>query len=555
MKKIFSVVVMTFLSCGLAAAQTVASNAASALSQTSNAGGVERPKLVVGIVVDQMRWDYLYRYQQRYTDGGFKRLLNEGYSCENTLIPYVPSVTAIGHTCIYTGSVPSIHGIAGNNFVIDGKKVYCTDDNTVKPVGTTSEAGLMSPRNLWVTTIGDEMKLASNGRAKVVGVALKDRASILPAGHNPNGAFWFDDVTGHFITSSYYMNKLPRWVEAFNNKQLAKRYLSEPWNTLYPKDTYTESTSDKNEYEADVRPGVEATLPLNLPALYKKYGYGIIRNTPFGNALTFDMAKAAVEGELLGADAETDLLTVSCSSTDYIGHQVGTHAIETEDTYLRLDKAIADFLSYLDTKVGKGNYLVFLSADHGAMNNARFLQDCRIPAGNWDDKAMATQLNQVLAKTYPNVGDIVKTVMNYQVFFNHDVIQQHQLDFEKIKQIVLQVLKEDDNVLYACDMQKVMTESIPDVVKSRIINGYNRERSGDVVVLLKPNHYAHGMKGTDHGAWNPYDTHIPLVFMGWGIAQGATTKPTYMTDIAPTIAALLHVQAPNGCVGQPIFGN
>lgn len=555
MKKIFSVVVMTFLGCALASAQTVASNAVSAQSQTSNIGGVERPKLVVGIVIDQMRWDYLYRYQQRYTDGGFKRLLNEGYSCENTVIPYVPSVTAIGHTSIYTGSVPSIHGIAGNNFVVDGKKVYCTDDNTVKPVGTTSEAGLMSPRNLWVTTIGDEMKIASNGRAKVVGVALKDRASILPAGHNPNGAFWFDDVTGHFITSSYYMDKLPQWVEAFNNKQLAKQYLSEKWNTLYPKNTYIESTSDKNEYEADVRPGVEATLPLNLPALYKKYGYGVIRNTPFGNALTFDMAKAALDGEQLGADAETDLLTVSCSSTDYIGHQVGTHAIETEDTYLRLDKAIADFLSYLDTKVGKGNYLVFLSADHGAMNNARFLQDCRIPAGNWDDKAMATQLNQVLVKTYPNVGDIVKTVMNYQVFFNHDVIQQHQLDFEKIKQIVLQVLKEDDNVLYACDMQKVMTESIPNVVKSRIINGYNRERSGDVVVLLKPNHYAHGMKGTDHGAWNPYDTHIPLVFMGWGIKHGATTRPTYMTDIAPTIAALLHVQAPNGTVGQPIFGN
>ena len=555
MKKIFSVVVMTFLGCALASAQTVASNAALAQSQTSNTGVVERPKLVVGIVIDQMRWDYLYRYQQRYTDGGFKRLLNEGYSCENTVIPYVPSVTAIGHTSIYTGSVPSIHGIAGNNFVVDGTKVYCTDDNTVKPVGTTSEAGLMSPRNLWVTTIGDEMKIASNGRAKVVGVALKDRASILPAGHNPNGAFWFDDVTGHFVTSSYYMDKLPQWVEAFNNKQLAKQYLSEKWNTLYPKNTYIESTSDKNEYEADVRPGVEATLPLNLPALYKKYGYGVIRNTPFGNALTFDMAKAALDGEQLGADAETDLLTVSCSSTDYIGHQVGTHAIETEDTYLRLDKAIADFLSYLDAKVGKGNYLVFLSADHGAMNNARFLQDRCIPAGNWDDKAVAKQLNQVLSKTYANVGDIVKTVMNYQVFFNHDVINQHQLDFDKIKQTVVNVLKEDANVLYACDMQKVMTESIPEVVKYRIINGYNRERSGDVVVVLKPNYYAHGMKGTDHGAWNPYDTHIPLVFMGWGIKHGATTKPTYMTDIAPTIAALLHVQAPNGTVGQPIFGN
>lgn len=224
-------------------------------AQQASAIGVQRPKLVVGIVIDQMRWDYLYRYQKRYTDGGFKRLLNEGFSCENTVIPYVPSVTAIGHTCIYTGSVPSIHGIAGNNFVKNGKKVYCTDDDTVKPVGSNSEAGLMSPRNLWVTTIGDEMKIASNGRAKVVGVALKDRASILPAGHNTDGAFWFDDKSGNFITSTYYMNQLPKWVEAFNGKKLPEHYLSEKWNTLYPKDTYTESTSDENEYENGIKKG------------------------------------------------------------------------------------------------------------------------------------------------------------------------------------------------------------------------------------------------------------------------------------------------------------
>ena len=375
--KISNFIMMAFLGC---------CSISSVSAQQASATGVQRPKLVVGIVIDQMRWDYLYRYQKRYTDSGFMRLLNEGFSCENTVIPYVPSVTAIGHTCIYTGSVPSIHGIAGNNFVKNGKKVYCTDDDTVKPVGSTSEAGLMSPRNLWVTTIGDEMKIASNGRAKVVGVALKDRASILPAGHNPDGAFWFDDKSGNFITSTYYMNQLPKWVEAFNNKKLPEHYLSEKWNTLYPKDTYTESTSDENEYENGIKKGVKATLPLNLPELYKKYGYNIIRNTPFGNSLTFDMAKAAIDGEQLGADDETDLLAVSCSSTDYIGHQVGTHAVETEDTYLRLDKAIADFLSYLDAKVGKGNYLVFLSADHGAMNNARFLQDRRIPAGNWDDE-------------------------------------------------------------------------------------------------------------------------------------------------------------------------
>ncbi len=541
--KVISFLSMALLGCGTASAQQ------------SNTTAIERPKLVVGIVVDQMRWDYLYRYQKRYTDGGFKRLLGEGFSCENTMIPYVPSVTAIGHTCIYTGSVPSIHGIAGNNFVKEGKKVYCTYDDSVKPVGTTSEAALMSPRNLWVSTIGDEMKIASNGRAKVVGVALKDRASILPAGHNPDGAFWFDDQTGCFITSSYYMDRLPKWVEAFNGKRLPEHYLSQKWNTLYPKNTYTESTTDENEYENGIREGVKATLPLNLPELYKKYGYGIIRNTPFGNSLTLDMAKAAIDGEQLGADDETDLLAVSCSSTDYIGHQVGTHAIETEDTYLRLDKAIADFLAYLDSKVGKGNYLVFLSADHGAMNNAAFLQDRRIPAGSWDASATAKKLNHVLAKEYPEAGDIVKTVMNYQVFFNRDVIKSKQLDFDKIKQTVVNVLKEDPNVLYACDMAKASTESIPEEVKFRIINGYNRERSGDIVIILKSNFYAHGMKGTDHGAWNSYDTHIPLVFMGWGIKHGATTKQTYMTDIAPTIAAMLHVQAPNGCVGKAIFGN
>lgn len=541
--KVISFLSMALLGCGTASAQQ------------SNAAAIERPKLVVGIVVDQMRWDYLYRYQKRYTDGGFKRLLGEGFSCENTMIPYVPSVTAIGHTCIYTGSVPSIHGIAGNNFVKDGKKVYCTDDDSIKPVGTTSGAALMSPRNLWVSTIGDEMKIASNGRAKVVGVALKDRASILPAGHNPNGAFWFDDQTGCFITSSYYMDRLPKWVEAFNDKRLPEQYLSQKWNTLYSKNTYTESTTDENEYENGIREGVKATLPLNLPELYKKYGYGIIRNTPFGNSLTLDMAKAAIDGEQLGADDETDLLAVSCSSTDYIGHQVGTHAIETEDTYLRLDKAIADFLTYLDSKVGKGNYLVFLSADHGAMNNAAFLQDRRIPAGSWDASATAKKLNHVLAKEYPEAGDIVKTVMNYQVFFNRDEIKSKQLDFDNIKQTVVNVLKEDPSVLYACDMAKASTESIPEEVKSRIINGYNRERSGDVVIILKPNFYAHGMKGTDHGAWNSYDTHIPLVFMGWGIKHGATTKQTFMTDIAPTIAAMLHVQAPNGCVGKAIFGN
>lgn len=512
-----------------------------------------RPKLVVGLVVDQMRWDYLYRYYARYGEGGFKRLLGEGFSCENTRLPYIPSVTAIGHTCIYTGSVPSIHGIAGNSFVKDGKIIYCTDDNSVKPVGSKGKAGLMSPSNLWVTTVGDELRAATNNRSKVIGVALKDRASILPAGHNPNGAYWFDPETGRFITSTYYEEELPKWVERFNDEKLVDTYLSSKWEPLYPIDTYKESTADDTPYEKGIAKGEKATLPLDLKAMKKKYGNGIIRSTPFGNDLTLKMAKAAIEGEDLGNRGETDLLAVSCSSTDYIGHQVGLRAIETEDTYLRLDKAIADFLSFLDQKVGKGNYLIFLSADHGGMDNAQYLLDNRTPAGAWSESKTKMDIEKALKEKFPHANNLVKAVMNYQIFFNTQLIDSLGLDYAIIKDVAVETLKKDKEVLYACDMEKAATATIPEEVKKRIINGYNRERSGGVQVVTKPGFYNGGMQGTTHGMWNPYDTHIPLVFMGWGIKHGATTRECQMTDIAPTIAALLHIQAPSGCVGQPIF--
>lgn len=543
MKKTTTVLAALFLSC--CGIQAQGGKSASMTFQ--------RPRLVVGIVIDQMRWDYLYRYQQRYTEGGFKRLLTEGYSCENTRLPYIPSVTAIGHTCIYTGSVPTIHGIAGNNFYKDGKKVYCTDDPSVRPVGTTAKSAQMSPCNLWVTTIGDEMKLATNGRSKVVGVSLKDRASILPAGQNPDGAFWFDDQTGNFVTSSYYMDKLPEWVANFNKEKHAAKYLSCKWQTLYPEDSYTESTADATDYEEGIKPGEKALLPLDLPALYKKYGYETIRRTPFGNSLTFDMARAAIKGEHLGEDNETDLLAVSCSSTDYIGHQVGTNAIETEDTYLRLDRDLVSFLNYLDKNVGKGNYLLFLTADHGAMNNARYLQDRRIPAGSWSGDEAADSLNKRLSEAFATDAKLVKEVMNYQVFFDTDKIRELHLDYSSIKQCAVEALLSDSRILYACDMEKTAVSPLPDDVKRRTINGYCHGRSGDVQIVLKSGFYSHGMKGTDHGTWSPYDTHIPLLFMGWNISHGSTTRETEMTDIAPTVAALLHVQAPNGCVGKPIF--
>ena len=512
-----------------------------------------RPKLVVGIVVDQMRWDYLYRYNDRYQAGGFKRMLNEGFTCENTHIDYLPTETGPGHSCIYTGSVPAIHGIAANSFIIQatGKPMYCAEDTTVQGVGSTSVAGKMSPRNLQASTITDELRLATNFRSKVVGIALKDRGSILPAGHTPNGAYWFDDVTGNWITSTYYTNDLPAWVKQFNDKKLPASYLTKTWETLYPINTYKQSTADNTPYEGAYRGETSPVFPHNFQAI-KGADFAAIRSNPLGNTFTLDFAKAALDAEQLGKGDQTDFLAVSLSSTDYVGHQFGPNSIEAEDTYLRLDRDLAGFFTYLDAKVGKGNYTVFLSADHGAAHNPQFLKDNKIPGGLWDAYAATTELNSILEKEV-NVKRAILTIDNYEVNLNNIAIANAKADVEKIKEISMAFLRKQTGVMYVVDMQKAQTASIPGDLRERIINGYNAERSGAIQVILKPGYFAgRGKTGTSHGVSSPYDTHIPLVFMGWGIQHGSLNRDTHMTDISATIAALLHIQMPSGCIGKVI---
>jgi predicted AlkP superfamily pyrophosphatase or phosphodiesterase len=512
-----------------------------------------RPKLVVGIVVDQMRWDYLYRYANRYGTGGFNRMLREGFTCENTQIPYVPTVTAAGHSGIYTGSVPAINGITGNEFIIQktGKSMYCTEDTTVKTVGSTSKAGEMSPRNLLVSTITDELKLASNFRSKVIGIALKDRGGILPAGHAADAAYWFDDQTGNWITSTFYMKALPIWVNSFNSQKFAEKYLRQDWNTLYPIGTYLQSTVDNTPYEGKAK-GEAAPIFPHLTSKLLNGSYSAIRNTPYGNSITFDFAKETIANEQMGKSDQTDFLALSLSSTDYIGHQYGINAIETEDTYLRLDKDLADFLSYLDLTVGKGDYTVFLSADHGAAHNPQFLIDHNIPASLWAGSTIFKNLNIALEKQFKQ-PKIVLSFNNYQVNFNNKLIKEKALDMDALKKFCVNYLQDQDGVAFAIDMEKAALALVPDALKTKIINGYNRERSGEIQILLNPGYFqGYGTTGTTHGTWNPYDTHIPLVFMGWGIKQGSLNRATSMADIAPTLAALLHIQEPNGNIGLPI---
>ncbi|WP_312081922.1 alkaline phosphatase PafA [Epilithonimonas hominis] len=515
---------------------------------------LERPKLVVGLVVDQMRWDYLYRYYNKFGNDGFKRLLNSGYSLNNVHIPYVPTVTALGHTSIYTGSVPAIHGIAGNDWTDKetGKNVYCTTDESVKPVGTTNvKVGSHSPKNLWSTTVTDELRLATNFQGKVIGVSLKDRASILPAGHTPTGAFWFDDSSGNFITSTYYMNDLPEWIKSFNSQNLPDKLVANGWNTLLPINQYTESSPDNSDWEGLLGSAKTPTFPYtNLPADYQSRKDNI-RYTPFGNTLTLKLAEASVEGEKLGSDNITDILAINLASTDYAGHKFGPNSIEVEDVYLRLDQDLAEFFKYLDNKVGKGQYTVFLSADHGGAHSVGFLQEHKIATGFFGE-GMEKNMTAKLKEKF-GVDKLINGVDNYQIYFDRKLIANNKLNLEEIKSFTIQELEKDPTVLYAVSTTKIQETTIPEPIKQRIINGINRERSGDIQLISHDSMLpTYAKKGTTHSVWNSYDAHIPLIFMGWGINHGESNKPYFMTDIAPTVSALLHIQFPSGNVGNPI---
>jgi len=513
---------------------------------------LSRPKLVVGIVIDQMRWDYLYRYYDRYGAGGFRRLLNDGFSCEQTYIGHLPSFTAVGHTTIFTGSVPSIDGITGNDWIDQstGKSQYCVADSTVQPVGGTAPAGNMSPRNLLATTITDELMLATNFRSRVVGVSLKDRASILPAGHTPTGAFWFDDAKGCFSTSTWYMKELPEWVQRFNAQNEPEKLATGGWNTLYPVNTYVQSTADNASWEGLFKGEKAPVFPHDILKAYRE-DHDNIRSSPFGNTLTLDFARAAVDGYALGQRDVTDFLTVNCASTDYVGHKYGPNSVEIEDVYLRLDKDLANFFLYLDSKVGKGNYLVFLTADHGASHAVNFMNSHQIPAGLVGTRNLMLGLNDTLANL-TGIKDLVLSGTNYYVNFSLSRIAQAHLSIDSLKKWSIAYLSHQAGVQYLVDMAHIPSAGLPKPIEEKVINGYNRKRSGSILLIPEPGWFEGFDKGTTHGTWNPQDTHIPLLFMGWNVSHGTLYRLVQMTDIAPTLAAMLHIQVPNGNIGNVI---
>lgn len=501
-----------------------------------------KPKLVIAIVVDQMRWDFLYRYYDRYKeDGGFKRLLNRGFSCDNTLIPYTPTVTACGHASIFTGSVPAINGITGNDWFDYDRNdfLYCTQDDSAQTVGSSSDNGRMSPKNLRVTTIGDELKLATNFRSKTIGIALKDRGAILPAGHSADAAYWYDSKTGDWITSSFYRTTLPAWLKTFNKINWVDQYYAKEWNTLYPLNTYLQSTPDTRGFPRRISQHIGSNK-------------GIIVATPYGNSFSFEMAKAAINGEQLGLDSITDILTLSLSSPDYIGHAFGPNSVEVEDCFLRLDIELGAFFNYLDERIGENDYLLFLTSDHGAANEPAFLNEYKIPGGNFDKVKINDALKKLLAGKFKE-PDLLIEILNYQIYLDRNLMEAKKIDKASVYKTVIEFLEKEKTVDRAFVLEDIETTTLNDGLKKVITNGYYPKRSGDIQIILRPQIIDGFLTGgTTHGVWNPYDAHIPLLWYGWNVKPGKTNKEVYMTDIAATIAALLKIQMPNGNVGHAI---
>lgn len=516
---------------------------------------LDRPKLVVGIVVDQMRYDYLTRFYEKYGDDGFKRLLREGFSCENAHFNYIPTYTAVGHASIYTGATGSTHGIIANDWYdkFQGRSIYCVDDFHYAAVGTKAAGEQKSPRRMLTTTLTDELRLAQNMKGKTISVSIKDRAAVLPGGHTSNGSYWFHGIEeGNFITSTYYMEALPKWVSDFNSSGLKDEFLNQKWETLYPIDQYTESIEDENDYEDLFKGELKPVFPHDLPALKEQNGgYDLIKETPFGNSLIAAFAKAAIVGEKLGKGDYTDFLAVSFSSTDYIGHNFGVDSKEVQDAYLRLDRDLADLLNFLDQNVGKGQYALFLTADHAAVQVPAYLKSNKVPAGYFKEVEFDIYVKQYCARRWGS-QDLVENISNFQIFLDGKKLKKLKLDKGEVARELAELIIDFEGVHKAVAAQTLQEVEFDRGILSKLQNGYNQKLSGDVLWIPDPGVISRSEKGSAHGSGFSYDTHVPLIFYGKGILQGRTREPVEIIDIAPTMSSLLKISFPNGSVGKVI---
>jgi predicted AlkP superfamily pyrophosphatase or phosphodiesterase len=519
----------------------------------------EKPKLVIGIVVEQLRYDQIEKIRSRLGENGIRRLLNEGTYFQNASFEYMLTQTAPGYATISTGAEPSLHGITSDEWYLPLKDelIYCTKDITVNPVGGSYESGLHSPVNLLVSTFTDELKMASGKQAKVYAVGLKENPVIFSAGHGADGAFWFDNTTGTFMSSTYYIDSLPGWVTDFNAMRYADSFLDNSWNLSRPVKDYSDCLPDSNKFETGFN-GLNY-FPYDLKKLSSKgkgnagKDYSILRETPFGNTLTTNFAIKLIEKENLGKDDVTDFLSVCYTATDYIGHKFGPSSVEMADAVFRLDRDIENLLKYVADSLGKRNVLIYFTSAHGISEIPGVLESNRIPSGYFRQNQALQLLRSYLNAIYGE-GDWVKGYQEKQIFLNRTLIEDAKIPLDDVQKKVARFIVQFSGVASAYPYSVFETSDFGNGNMKRIINDFSPQRSGDVIVTLnsgwvekEDSYVASGNSPYE------YDTHVPLIWYGWSVNRSTVTRKVNMTDIAATLSWLCKVPLPNACTGEPMY--
>lgn len=508
----------------------------------------KRPQLVVTIVVDQCKMEYLTRFEPYFTHGGFERFYSEGFVFENAQYNYAPTYTGPRHASLFTGATPSIHGIIENNWYDPslGRMVYCVEDENVKPVGTASEDFKRSPTNLYSTTFSDELTWAQ-GDNQSYSISIKDRSAVLSAGHAADGAYWFDSETGDFGTSSFYEESLPNWLIDLNAKDLPQAYLKKEWTLSVSSEEYEQWWPDNSPYEMQMIAGAPPTFPYDLSKIEK---LSFIKSTPYANQLVLDMAFALIEATELGQMETTDYLALNFSGTDYAGHAFGPRSWEVMDTYIKLDQQLAELFDYLDVKVGKGNYVVALSSDHGAAENAGFMKDQKWNSMALDMISIESTLRERAEKEWSI--PVLDKVFSDRIYLNHEAIDSLNISYEEVYCVLERELFSLPYVHSVYDQRKLPYLSDSDFVGSKIKAGCQDPRGGDILFVLKPGYMVYSTKGTTHGSvWN-YDTHVPILFYGWNIPKGRSFDLYPITSLAPTLSHLVKIPIPSGAQSRPM---
>jgi predicted AlkP superfamily pyrophosphatase or phosphodiesterase len=513
------------------------------------------PKLVVGIVIEEMRYEMLLRYWDSFGENGFKKIINQGAFCTQTYHNYLITQNGVGQASIVTGTYPSYHGIIADSWYnrLTNVTVGCADDSKFNLINGELTMGNYTPSNLMSSTLGDEMKLAMNDSSKVISVSLNPVSAVIAGGRLADYAFWFNHHDGGWITGTYYSDSLPSWVRDFNGKGFQEVYMKKNWASMYSlTNNYKYSLPDDSDFEIGFR-NYRYTFPYDLSYLRNRSGnYKYLKFTPFGNTYTKDFAISTIVNEDLGKDNFTDFISVSFAATNYSGELFGPRSVEMEDLFLRLDKDIEHLIGFLDDELGLENVLVYVTSDRGISDVPEYLISKKQNAGVFEGNKAITLLNSYLSILYED-GDWVKSLYSRQLYFNQNLIDQTGVDLSELQQKAADFLVQFKGVANAFPAHVLNATDFESGINQKIQNSYHQKRSGDVIINLEPGWIEKDGHVTKSGSGYEYDTHVPLIWYGWNIKSLRVDRPTEIVDIAPTISWILKITAPNASVGKPIY--